>query len=353
MAMLQTGLQTFNCPMVGLGTWLSSQGQVGQAVDWALEAGVRLIDTAYMYQNEKEIGDALKKWFDSGKLKRSDLFIVTKLPPMGMKASNVEKYLKKSLEALQLSYVDLYLIHCPFGLKEDDNSVNFKFREGAQVIIETDDHVALWHQMERMFDLGLTKSIGVSNFSSSQIDRIMDIARIRIAVNQVECYAYWQQKNLRKTMEKYGIKLMAYGPLGSPGRPSQVFKGTLPAVLQDPVVTTIAQKWNKTPAQVLLRHLLQLGFIVIPKSVNEARIKENSQVLDFNLCNEDMVILNGLDRGIKGRTFLFDVFPTDKDATKEPEYPFNDERDNYSMFDVQEAGDGKSPSEKDTSSAAN
>lgn len=127
----------------------------------------------------------------------------------------------------------------------------------------------------------------------------------------------------------------------------------IPTVLQDPVVTTIAQKWNKTPAQVLLRHLLQLGFIVIPKSVNEARIKENSQVLDFNLCNEDMVILNGLDRGIKGRTFLFDVFPTDKDATKLPEYPFNDERDNYSMFEVQESVDGKSPSELDTSSVAN
>eukprot|EP00095_Tigriopus_kingsejongensis_P010645 maker-scaffold841_size89765-snap-gene-0.18 protein:Tk10645 transcript:maker-scaffold841_size89765-snap-gene-0.18-mRNA-1 annotation:"alcohol dehydrogenase" len=352
MAVLKTGLQTNNCPMVGLGTFLSQPEDVGNAVDWALDTGVRLIDTAYMYQNETDIGNTLKKWFDSGKLKRTDVFVVTKLPIMGMKATNVEKYLQKSLTALQLDYVDLYLVHAPFGFKEDDNSVNFKFREGAQVVVETDDHVAIWHQMERMFDLGLTRSIGVSNFSSSQLDRIMEIARIRIAVNQVECHAYWQQKNLRKTMEKYGIRLMAYAPFGSPGRPMKAGAPSA-AVLDNPAVANIAKKWNKTPAQILLRHLLQLGFIVIPKSINEGRIRENSQVLDFNLSNEDMVIMNGLDRGIKGRTFLFDVFPTDKDVTQVPEYPFNDERDNYTVFEIEEPADSKTASEMDTSSAAN
>ena len=132
---MRTGLQTLNMPMLGMGSFLSAPGEVGQAIDWALEAGVRMIDTAYMYQNEKEIGDVLNKWIKSGKLKREDLFIVTKLPMPGIRPERVEEYCLESIKNLGLEYVDLYLVHSPIGVERDPETRFIKFYNGKVILV--------------------------------------------------------------------------------------------------------------------------------------------------------------------------------------------------------------------------
>ena len=321
MAVPTTDLRGLTAPLIGIGTWLSAPGEVGKALETALEAGVRLIDGAFMYQNEAEVGAVLKAWINAGKVKREELFVVTKLPPFGNREESVEMYLDKSLQALQLDYVDLYLIHCPVAMKPTENAVTFKFRTGAEIEFDAVDLPGLWRGMEKAFDAGKAKSIGVSNFSSDQCERVMAGAKVPIAANQVELHAYFQQKRLCETMAKLGIKLMAYAPLGSRGRPAKMTDGCQ-WELEDPVVAAIAKAHGKTPAQVLLRHLVQLGHMTIPKSTNAGRIKENFDILDFELSQDEMNQMDRLDKGSKGRTFDFEVFPVKEAFKDQKEFPF-------------------------------
>ena len=316
-------------PQVGIGTWLSQAGEVGEAIDVALQAGVRLVDGAFLYRNEEEIGKALKQWLEPGdRLKRSDVYVVSKLPFFGMRAEEVEGYLDKSLQALQLDYLDLYLIHGPVGLKPDDNAVSFKFMEGAEVEFENNDLLPIWQEMERMVNEGKTKSIGVSNFSSEQVENIIQNAKIKPVVNQVECHAYFQQRKLRETMDANNVKIMAYAPLGSSGRSDSMKPDDFKSEMEDPGVAEIAKAHDKTPAQVLLRHLIQSGLIVIPKSTNEDRIKENFDLFDFELTEEDMKQIDELDKGSQGRTFDFEFFNTKEKYSYQNNFPFI-ERDEY------------------------
>ncbi|GLH03654.1 Aldo-keto reductase (AKR) [Gryllus bimaculatus] len=204
-------------PAVGLGTWQATDTEMEEAVDAALQAGYRHIDTATFYCNESAIGRALKKWFDAGKLKREEVFIVTKLPNVGNRAESVEKYLKKSLEALQVSYVDLYLIHHPGGLIEKGDELTPCDDKGKVLIDPTTDHVSLWKAMEAQVDAGRTKSIGLSNFNARQVKRVVKNARILPANNQIEVHIYFQQKELVAFCRALDITVCAYGPLGSPG----------------------------------------------------------------------------------------------------------------------------------------
>jgi len=178
---------------------------------------VRLIDTAWFYFNEEEIGNALKEVFDAGKVKREDVFIVTKLPPNSVRPGLVKKRFNESLKALQLSYIDLYLIHVPQGgspgQKIDDPVVYDKISHLLPV----------WKEMEKLVDAGLVRSIGLSNCNSEQVGRVSRNARIPVAVNQVECHAHFQQKKLRKAMDKLGVRLMSYASLGSPGMKEMAF----------------------------------------------------------------------------------------------------------------------------------
>nr|CAD7569812.1 unnamed protein product [Timema californicum] len=289
-------------------------------IDTALEAGFRHIDTAYVYKTEEAIGKSLKRWFDSGKIKREELFIVTKLPSFGNRAEDVEKYLKESLENLQMTYVDLYLIHQPIGNFTKLDS------DGNRITDPNTDHLSIWKAMEAQVDAGRARSIGMSNFNARQVKRVWENARIKPANNQVELNAFFQQKELVAFCKALDVTICAYSPLGSPGMRIKMHKGDPSKIempLTDPVVLKLAKKYNKTPSQILIRHSIQRGVVVIPKSNNPERLKQNIQVFDFVLSPEDVYELDFLDRGEKGRG----VGPRgskSKSELEHPEYPRKD-----------------------------
>ncbi|KAL3831540.1 hypothetical protein ACJMK2_023281 [Sinanodonta woodiana] len=302
-------------PLLGLGTYQSTPDQVKDAVRAALDKGYRHIDTAWNYKNEDAIGEVLEEFFKSGKLKRNDVFITTKLPMIHMEPTRVKASLDESLKSLKLQYVDLYLIHAPMSLKDKGDGSVFPVDENGKFMIAHHDLVQVWKLLEELVDEGKAKSIGLSNFNSKQIERIVTNARIKPVTNQVECHIYLQQKELQKFCEDRGIKLTSYATLGSPGRPAIFSSESDNAnALEDPVICQIAKKHKKTPAQVLLRNMVQRGIFVIPKSVTPARILENSQIFDFQLTNEEMKAMASLDR--KQRLF------TSKMMEEHPEFPY-------------------------------
>nr|XP_022301255.1 aldose reductase-related protein 2-like [Crassostrea virginica] len=277
-------------PSVGLGTWQSPKEEVRTAVRTALEAGYRHIDTAYNYKNEDAIGEVLQEFLKSGKVKREELFIVTKLPMIHMEPKLVKHSIDISLKNLQLDYLDLYLIHFPIPLEYAGNDENTfpQTESGGWKAAEKFDLLGTWKAMEERVDLKLTRSIGVFNFSISQVERICKVAKHKPVTNQVECHIYWPQKDMFEALEKLGVTITAYAPIGSPGRP-QILKGSDDQIaLEDPVIQRLSKKYGKTPAQVLLRNLLQRGMIVIPKSVTPERIRSNIQVFDFSLTKPEM-----------------------------------------------------------------
>ncbi|KAK3596217.1 hypothetical protein CHS0354_020527 [Potamilus streckersoni] len=309
---LNNGLQM---PVLGLGTWQSTPDQVKDAVRSALDNGYRHIDTAWNYKNEAAIGEVLQEYFKNGKLTRNDVFITTKLPMIHMDPQRVKASLEESLKSLQLQFIDLYLIHAPISLKDKGDGSIFPVDENGKLMIAHHDLVQVWKLLEELVDEGKTKSIGVSNFNSEQIERIVKNARIKPVTNQVECHIYLQQKELQKFCEERGIKLTSYATLGSPGRPGFLMaEGDHANALEDPVTCQIAKKHKKTPAQVLLRNMIQRGIFVIPKSVTPARIVENSQIFDFQLTNEDMKAMASLDE--KKRLFSL------KMLEEHPEFPY-------------------------------
>ncbi|XP_066247891.1 aldo-keto reductase family 1 member B1-like [Euwallacea similis] len=305
-------------PVVGLGTWqCTDKKELEAALNAALESGYRHIDTAFAYRNEDVIGNVINQWFSEGKLKREDLFITTKLPLEAIAPDKVEEFLKKSLKSLQLTYVDLYLIHFPVGIKAQDN---------PSLHLETipTDHLAVWKKMEEQVDAGLTKAIGVSNFNIKQVERILKNSRIQPACLQIENHVFLQQTELVKYCQDNGIVVVAYSPLGSPGigafharfgsEPKNV-----PKILEDPTMKRIADKHKKTPAHVALKFLLQRNIVVIPKSVTESRVKQNIKLFDFTLDDDDIKSLKALDVGEDARVCDFSF---SKSLSAHPEWPF-------------------------------
>ncbi|KAL7645563.1 UNVERIFIED_CONTAM: hypothetical protein RMT77_003949 [Armadillidium vulgare] len=326
---LNTG---YKMPIIGIGTALANDDELRMALNFALDCGYRSIDTAHMYLNEEAIGDVLQDWFKKGKLKREDVFVTSKLPAIGNRPVECERFLTMSLKKLKLDYLDLYLIHHPFGLKhisdinvrsvpgldKPNATLNDVIRaEGPSLMDDETDLEALWKCLEEEVRRGRVKSIGVSNFNSSQIDRIMKNAEFPIAVNQVEIYPYFQQHRLTEFCQNRGVAVVGYGPLGSP----YTSEGKEMSVLTDPVILKIVKKYGKTPVQIILKSLIQRNIIVIPKSSNPERIKSNFDIFDFTLSEDDMKTLEKLDKGEKGRVHHFkQVF---SGCEKHREYPFH------------------------------
>ncbi|XP_021354487.1 aldo-keto reductase family 1 member B10-like, partial [Mizuhopecten yessoensis] len=299
----------------------SKPEEVKTAVRTAIDCGYRLIDTAYNYVNEDAIGEVVEEACKAGKLKREDMFICTKLGSIYTRPSDVAFSMSESLRKLRMSYVDLFLIHTPMAFKkpEDPNNV-FPVKDGRLDTEQKVDIEGVWKEMEKLVDQGKTKSIGISNLNAAQLERIRKVARIMPVTNQVECHAYFPRTELEEYLKKYNMPIMSYGPIGSPGR--LAFKSVdidnesdVPVLLKDPVIAKLATKYNKTPAQILLRNLLQRNIIVIPKSVTPSRIQENGNVFDFQLTSEDMDTIAGIDKGL--RLFKAEIMAHLDD------YPFN------------------------------
>jgi len=281
-------------PAVGLGTWKSKPGEVEQAVKDAIDVGYRHIDCAMIYQNEEEVGRSIKEKINDGTVKREDLFIVSKLWNSHHHPDYVEVGLRKTLECLGLDYLDLYLMHSPMAFKE--NAGLEPVDENGKLIYSDVDYVDTWKAMEACVQKGLARSIGVSNFNSQQLQRVLDVCSIKPVTNQVECHPYLNQKKLIDYCHQRGVIITAYSPLGSPDRPWA--KAGEPILLQDPKIKEMTTRYpGKSVAQILIRYQVQRGLIVVPKSVSKSRMMENLSVDDFQLSSQDMDYLDSLDCG--------------------------------------------------------
>lgn len=277
-----TSADTKPIPLLGFGTAafpISPAETVKEAVIHAIEQGYRHFDTAFVYQSEKPLGDAISDAINRGLIQsRDEVFITSKLWTSDAHPHLVVPAIKQSLKNLGMEYLDLYLIHWPISSKPG----NCSFFMGKEELMPM-DFKSVWESMEECQALGLTKFIGVSNFSCKKLQMILDIAKIPPAVNQVEMNPLWQQKKLREFCKEKGIHITAYSPLGARGTP-----WGSNSVMDCPVLKDIADAKGKTIAQICVRWAYEQGTSVIVKSFNKERMRENIDIFDWELSQEDL-----------------------------------------------------------------
>lgn len=255
-------------PQLGFGVFQIEPDQTAAAVRAALEVGYRHIDTAQMYGNEKEVGQGIR---DAG-VDRGDVYITSKLNNGFHRPDDARRAFDETLSKLGSDYVDLFLIHWPLPMLYDG------------------DFVSTWNTLEEFARDGRARSIGVSNFQPDHLDRLAEGSQTVPAVNQIEVHPYLTNERVRTYNREHGIATEAWSPIAQ-GK-----------VLDDEVISRIAGKLGKTPAQVVLRWHIQRGDIIFPKSVSPERVKSNFEIFDFELADDDVASITGLDRGENGRT---------------------------------------------------
>lgn len=249
-------------PVLGLGVYQSPPGRTTQsAVRSALRMGYRQFDTARIYGNESDVGQAIR----DGGVPRDEIFVTTKLWNSDQGLESTILAFDASLKRLGLSYLDLYLIHFPVTETRNDS----------------------WKAMEKLVENGKCRAVGVSNFMINHLEELAESSDLVPTVNQVEFHPFLFQRDLLEYCERHGIRLEAYSPLARGER------------LNHPTIMAMARKYSKTPAQIMIRWGLQHVLVVIPKSTREERIRENSQVFDFNISAEDMLVLDGLNQNLR------------------------------------------------------
>ena len=254
-------------PQLGFGVFQIHPRETAQAVSEALEVGYRHIDTAEMYGNEREVGEAIR---DSG-LDRAEVYVTSKLNNGFHRPDDAREAFDRTLAELGFDYVDLFLIHWPLPTLYDG------------------DFVSTWRTLEEFNQHGSARSIGLSNFQVAHMERLAAETDTVPAANQIELHPYFLNEEVRSYNEAHGIATEAWSPLAQG------------EVLDDAVITAIAERVGRTPAQVVLRWHIQRGNVVFPKSVTRERIRENFEVFDFDLAPGDIEDINGLDKGESGR----------------------------------------------------
>ena len=247
-------------PILGYGVYQVTPEECERCVADALRVGYRSIDTAQAYFNEQQVGDAIRK---SG-ITREEIFLTTKVWITNAGEERAARSIDESLRKLQTDYVDLLLIHQPFG-----------------------DYYGTWRAMEAAYKAGKARAIGVSNFYPDRFIELTEHVEIKPMVNQVETHVFNQQRKAQEIMERYGTRIMSWGPFAE-GRNN---------LFTNPVLVNIGEKYGKSSAQVALRYLIQRGVIVIPKSVHSERMRQNMEVFDFALADDDMTAIAALDGG--------------------------------------------------------
>lgn len=281
-------------PALGLGTWQSAPGEVAKAVSHALKVGYKHIDCAYCYGNEDEVGQGLAEAFKNG-VKREDIFVTTKL--WCTYHQKAEEGLEKSLKALGLDYVDLFLVHWPVAMNPNGNDDRFpKLADGSRDIVWDWSHLQTWKEMEKLYKSGKVKAIGVCNYSKKYLEELLPNAEVVPAVNQIENHPYLPQQEIVDLCKSKGIHITAYSPLGSTGSP----------LFEEEGVQEVAKKHGVKAGTVLLSYHVARGSSVLAKSVTPSRIEENKNII--KLDDADMDALEGISKK-KGLTrFVYPAF---------------------------------------------
>ena len=254
-------------PQLGFGVYCIPPAETEQCVLEALKIGYRHIDTAHMYGNEKEVGSAIKK---SG-IPRNEIFITSKLWVSEYGEGKTLQAIDKMLKRLDLVYIDLILLHFPFN-----------------------DYMGAYKDLEKAYEQGKVKSIGISNFENQKLEELCDAAKIKPVLNQIELHPYFQQNELRQRMDKYNTKTEAWAPLGH----------AMTKIFDEEIIKKLAEKYKKSPAQIILRWDIQRGIITIPKSQKKERIKENFEIFDFEMTEDEIKeidVLNGKQNRIQDK----------------------------------------------------